>query len=635
MCGIVGFSGFNDEHLLDKMCDSITKRGPDSEGKITFPDTKTSLGMRRLSIIDIKGGDQPFTSSCGKVTLVYNGEIYNFRDLKEELIKCGAEFKTDCDTEVILHGYLIWSEGILDKLQGMFAFAICDKREAVPKLFIARDRVGMKPLYFAKLDDRLLFASDLKALLEYEALPRDIDISAVHSYLTYRFTKGPDTFFKTIKKLPAAHYITLEGHDFALRRWWEPPHPAPINGHNLSDTEAQKEFEEALYLAVQRHMIADVPVGIFLSGGIDSTIIAALMAKHHDGLNTLNSFTACFPDYKGNEGHEARDTAKHFGFNDHMVECRSADMANLPQIVKDLDEPVGDAIVLPMWMLAKQTYGHNKVVLSGEGADEILGGYVFHKNLVKLQNLKRRLPKYFWPVAGTLFQLLPLPVLNKMFDYPGQFGSKGRAKIAAILKAAGHNSRAEMLQPLVSLFDALDAPHLQSFHGEDKYISDLSYFTQLHYDGWLEDNILWKSDKMNMAHSIEGRMPFMDEEVLKAAARLPDHLKLNNKGNKWAMREYAAKLMPQNLLNRPKKAFYVPIENYQNQAPLRDLYNEYLSAERIQKRGLISQDCINTLKNRTPREGFLPDKQIFALLMLELWFEAFAPNFEHQGTAIL
>lgn len=633
MCGIVGFSGFNDDDLLARMCAAIMHRGPDDEGRAYFPRQSVALGMRRLSIIDIEGGAQPFRSDCGKVTLVFNGEIYNYRELREALIGCGANFKTDSDTEVILQGYLLWSEGVLDKLHGMFAFAIFDTREAVPKLLIARDRTGMKPLYYARLGDKFLFASDIKALLQYKNMPRDIYLPAIESYLKYRFTPKPHTFFTAIKKLPAAHYLTLEGHDFSIRRWWEPPHPDPIGGHNLSDEDAQNEFEDALDMAVKRHMVADVPVGVFLSGGVDSTVIAALMARHHDGKNAINSFTACFPDYEGNEGGQSEDTAKHLGFSSHLVECRAADMTHLPQIVKDLDEPVGDAIVLPMWLLARETRQYNKVVLSGEGADEILGGYMFHKNLVQLQNMKRHKMRIFWSMSGALFGRCPLWVLNKVFDYPGSFGTEGRKKIARFFADIPDMNRGEMFARLVSLFEGLDAPLMQSFHGND--LPDLSYFTQLHYDGWLEDNILWKSDKMTMAHSVEGRMPFMDDAVLSAAARLPYHLKLNKRGNKWALRRYAAKLLPENLLNRPKKAFYVPIENYQHKSPLKDLYETYLEDRRVQKRGIVSTDMLRGLKQRDPREGFLPDKRIFSLLMLELWFEAFAPDFTHEGSAIL
>jgi asparagine synthase (glutamine-hydrolysing) len=635
MCGIVGFAGFDEPSLLKNMCDAITHRGPDDEGQIHFPEHSISLGMRRLSIIDLDGGVQPMSSADGDVTLVYNGEIYNHQNIRKELINEGASFQTDCDTEVILQGYLRWGKDILHKLRGMFAFAIFDKRSPQdPELWIVRDHVGMKPLYYAVLNEKLLFASELKALLCYPDLPKDINTDAIAHYLSYRFTPQPDTFFKLVKKLPAGHCLSWKKKTSNITRWWTPPKPAEQNIPSAqNDQQAQQDFEEALNHAVKRHMIADVPVGIFLSGGVDSTIIAALMAQHDHGNQKLNSFTACFPDYKGNEGQDATDTAQHLGFNSHLVECRAAHIAGLPQIVRDLDEPVGDPIILPMWLLGQATRPHNKVVLSGEGADEILGGYVFHKNILRLHSLKQKLPETVWPILGTIFGMTPLTLLNRLFDYPGQFGSEGRKKLSALLKDAPRLSLSATLTRLVCLFEGLNVRSLKSFHGDN--MNALSHLTQLHYDGWLEDNILWKSDKMNMAHSVEGRIPFMDEAVLKAVAALPDHLKLNKHGNKQALRNYAKKLLPSHLLDRPKKAFYVPIEQYQHSSPLKDLYAQYLDDTRISKRGLISAGTLRTLKTPIAHAGFLPDKRIFSLLMLELWFDAFAPDYRNDGSPLI
>ena len=637
MCGIVGFSGFNDPTLLQRMNDSIIHRGPDDDGFVTFKDSKTSLAMRRLSIIDAQGGQQPFKSPCGQVTLVFNGEIYNFQDLKKTLKKQNATFTSESDTEVVLQSYLRWGLDCLNHLHGMFAFALYDERGDSPKLIIARDRVGMKPLYYSHIDDKLLFGSDIKALLCSDIIPRNIHLPSIKNYLTYRFVPKPHTLFAHIRKLPAAHVMIWEDNKLQIKRWWSPPAPTPQNPKQ-NDKEALQSFEKALNSSVKNHMISDVPVGVFLSGGVDSTIIAALMAKHHTGQNKINSYTACFPDYTGNEGLEAQDTAQHLGMDSHLVECRPQNMEYLPQIVRDLDEPVGDAIVLPMWLLSQETRAHNKVILSGEGADEILGGYMFHKNLIKIEKLKAVIPKALWPALGRLFALIPLPILNQLFDYPGTFGIKGREKLSQFLKNVPNTPKNELLTRLISLFDNLDFTPLQNLNAnsqDQQHMSDLSHFTQLHYDGWLEDNILWKSDKMTMAHSVEGRMPFMDENVLKMAAQLPDHLKLNAKGNKWALRQYAQKLLPDSLLNRPKKAFYVPLEHYKNHKMLQDLYREHLSEDRITKRGLFKHTTINALLHPKEKDGFLPDKQAFAILMLELWFENFCPDWQHDGTAIM
>lgn len=635
MCGIVGTAGFHEAGLIRRMCDSIRHRGPDSDGIAELPAFKLAVGMRRLAIIDVKGGDQPFVSSDGLVHLVHNGEIYNFRDVRSDLEELGRRFHTRSDTEVALEAYLQWGHEAWSRLQGMFAIAILDTRGAKPELHVVRDRLGIKPLYYAVAGERMAFASEIKALTLWPGHRADVDVNAIADYLALRYVPGPRSLLKGIAKLPAGHRMTWTDGKIDISRWWSPPgagHPVP----NMAFADSVERFGGALRAAIKSHMIADVPVGAFLSGGIDSNVIVALMAELSD--QPVHTFSIGFPDFPDHDRDRAAITAKTLGTKHTPIECRPEDMARLGDIAWHLDEPVGDAIVVPMYVLAREARKDVTVVLSGEGADEILGGYMFHRKLAQIERLRQFVPGLAWPLASATARRLPTAFLDRLFDYPGRLGEDGRRKVADMLASFGSDSLGELYRGAVSLFDPGDIraaaanSALSSRARRPAVPSMLAGGTALQrlvsaqYDDWLPDDILMKADKMTMAHSLEGRVPYMDEAVVLAAAAIPDRHKLGRDANKKVLRSFAESLLPKEIVAAPKMAFYVPLESYLNTPALQDLMRRTLDEDRTRRRGLFSHDWIRSQLQAGAEAGFLPWKRLFSIIMLELWFERFAPD---------
>ena len=354
---------------------SIRHRGPDGDG--FHVSGKVALGMRRLSIIDLAGGDQPIFNEDKTIAIVFNGEIYNFRDLRKDLEARGHRFSTHSDTEVIVHLYEDYGDACVDHLRGMFAFALHDIRRG--RVLIARDRLGIKPVYYHRSNGRLVFASEIKALLECPQVPREPDFAGIDAYLTLRYSPGPESMFAGISKLPAAHRMTWEKGEIAIQRYWDPaPDGAQANGSD-DDAASVERFASEFEESVRLRMISDVPIGAFLSGGVNSAAIVAAMAKNSDRVNTFSiGFT-----WEGNELDAARAVAERLGCAHHETMCKQEHMALLPRIIWALDEPVGDPIVVPMYLLSELARRHVKVVLSGEGADEILAGYLMHKTMLR------------------------------------------------------------------------------------------------------------------------------------------------------------------------------------------------------------------------------------------------------------
>lgn len=632
MCGIVGFAGFTEPGLLQRMCDAIAHRGPDGEGRAEFHNEAIAIGMRRLAIIDIEGGDQPMTSADGRVCLVFNGEIYNYEALRAELAARGRRFHTRSDTEVVLEAYLEWGQAAWPRLRGMFAGAIADRRNGQPKLLLLRDHVGMKPVYLLESAGRLLFASEIKALLAWSGYSPEVDLGAVRDYMALRYVPGPGGLLARIRKLPAGHSLTFAEGKSVVERWWTPP-PADAAQADMSEEEASALFADAFRTSVKRHMVSDVPVGAFLSGGVDSNAIVALMAEHASG--PVKTFTIGFPDFPDGEGRRAALTARALGTDHHAFECRAADMRALPDIAWSLDEPVGDAIVVPMFALAREARRHVKVVLSGEGADEILGGYMFHSKLAQIERLRSRLPRWIWPLAETIVGRLPAALLDRLFDYPGSLGAEGRRKVARMMGAIGRDSLDEMYRASISLFDPEDLqaaalpgwlqPRAAAAGGAGAG-EPLNRLIAMQYPDWLPDDILMKADKMSMAHSLEARIPFMDSDVVAATARIPARHKLAPGANKKILRDLAGKILPAEVANAPKQAFYVPLESYVKTPEVHALLDYALDPARIRRRGLFRPEWVSATRQSPPEAGFLPLKRLFSVMMLELWFDRFCPD---------
>ena len=629
MCGICGFSGIEQPGLIESMAETLRHRGPDNSG--FAHDGDVALGHRRLSIIDVAGGQQPLTNEDESLTLICNGEIYNYQELREGLIQRGHRFKTRSDSEVILHLYEEEGSDCLTRMNGMFAIALFDHRTR--EIFLARDRIGIKPLYYSHAGDRFLFASEMKALLEYRGLETEIDPLAIDHYLALRYVPGPGTLFNSIKKLPAAHYAIFGGGRLQLVRYWQPE----LYGgdYALSDREYEEGFRECFERSVRRRLVSEVPVGAYLSGGLDSSVIVAAFSKLID--QPVRTFSVGF-GFQHDEVEQASATADFLGCEHTQVNCRADDLLLLPTIVHHLDEPIGDPIVVPMYLLAREAKKQVTVILTGEGADEMLGGYLFHKALLRGRQLATLLPG---PLRRTLLdpavRLTPAQLINLAFDYPASLGKRGKRKLVDFLDLLGPGNLSAAYHHLISLFDPADVDEIYtpSFREAVDAASArpegirasangtaplLNRILHLQFEHWLQDDILMKQDKMSMAHAIEGRVPFLDHELVEYSLRLPPRLKISRSVNKAILRSYAADLLPTEVANRKKAPFYLPLDEYLLHSGYRELVADTLSASAVKSRGLFRPAAIEALRRRATGGEFLYDKQVFSLVALELWF---------------
>jgi len=619
-----------DADLLGAMSQSIAHRGPDDRG--AFQEGEVGLAHRRLSIIDPHGGHQPLKSEDGSVVLVANGEVYNHEALRGQLLDRGHEFATRSDSEVILHLYEEVGAKCVEQLNGMFAFAIWDRRAR--RLLLARDRLGIKPLYYAQLGEKLLFASELKAILRHAALQASLDPFALRQYLALRYVPGPGTLFREIRKLPAGHTARFEAGELHLDRYWRPPLEAgPFQGDERAYLEG---FRECFERSVQRRLIADVPLGAYLSGGVDSSTIVAVMSKFMAA--PVRTFTVGF-GYEHDELSQAAETAKLLGCCHTEIACRPRDIALLPEVVWHLDEPIGDAIVVPMYQLAREASREVKVVLSGEGADELLGGYLFHRALLwgrRLARLPRSLRR---GVLSRLVGLVPASVLNLAFSYPAALGERGKQKVLDFLMLLDEEQLPHAYRHLISLFDERDCEGLFSAPFEREVgkaspsnamlacpTTDAPYLNRvidLQFDDWLPDDILMKQDKVSMAHGVEARVPFLDHELVEFALCLPPAMKTRGFASKSILRRYAAGMLPRATRRRRKMPFYLPVEQVLEQAAFQEVMADVLSEQVVRERGFFRPKAVEDLKRELRGGEFVRGKQVLSLVILELWMRAF------------
>jgi asparagine synthase (glutamine-hydrolysing) len=627
MCGIAGFTGYKEDArtLIFSMLGEIEHRGPDDDGILV--DRDTAIGMRRLSIIDVAHGKQPITTQDGVFSILYNGEIYNYAELRKELETLGARFITNSDTEAILIGYQVWGVDCLNRLRGMFACAIYDHRDG--SLFVARDRIGIKPLYYAIIDNKFIFASEIKALLKHPAIAKEVNPLAIDDYLSLRYVPGPQTLFKNIKKFPPAHFMIWKSSGGQFKRYWNPDN---IQGTTLNKSEAQDKFDDLLDEATRLHMVSERPVGAFLSGGLDSTaIVASLSRQFQSGLKT---FSVGF-GWQGDELSTAARTAKAMGCDHHEIICRKEDTSLLGKIVWNLDEPVGDGIVLPMYLLSQNASTHVKVVQSGEGADEILGGYFMHRVMKWAALYSRHIPSLMQKKAiAPMVKAMPSSLLNMLFDYPGELGEAGKQRLLGFLDVLSRPSTSEQYRFFISLFSEKEKTcfysegfgnTLSKAHEtrKESALLDFNKMLSLQFEHWLPDDILCKLDKITMAHSLEGRVPFMDHKLVEFVMSVSMEYKISVRQNKIPLRNYLTRHYSHSFAKRKKVPFYIPIDQYLASDPLKSIVNELLSEKSVKNRGLFRWEAVRNLREASGQKGFLFGKQIFSLTMLELWHRIF------------
>jgi asparagine synthase (glutamine-hydrolysing) len=624
VCGIAGVVARDPARALDPaiiglMVERLHHRGPDDTGTVTLPGV--SLGLKRLSIIDVAGGRQPISNEDETVTFVGNGEIYNFRRLRDELLAKGHRFKTGSDLEVAVHGYEEWGDRVVERLSGQFAFALWDSRRA--RLLAARDRAGEKPLYYHEGPEDIAFASEIKALLSRADVPRKLDPEALDLFLTYEFILAPRTIFAGVRKLPPAHAMSVEGGKVSTWAYWRAPDRVE---EGRSEESWAKELRETLSAAVRSQMMADVPLGAFLSGGIDSSTVVAFMAEASS--LPVKTFNIAFREGSYDESSYAREISKLFG-TEHREETITPDVASLfDRLVVHLDEPFADVSLFPTYLVSELAAKEVKVVLSGDGGDELFAGYDWYV----AERVARNLRRFPGPSA--------LRALERASEwFPESAKKKGLVnKAKRFLAGAVAPESLEHYRWLVHLPSEAKAELYSKGLRESLASSDATapvgsvlgaggddlLNRQLHADFklFLADDILVKVDRMSMAASLEARAPFLDREVIELAFRMPGSLKLRGFRRKHMLKKAMADKLPPRILNRRKEGFSIPMKNWLR-GELRPLAESLLSRERIEARGLFEWPAVER-RLREHLEGRKNQAhQLFPLMVFERWAEEF------------
>ena len=643
MCGITGWvylrpeviSDTNrDELILRSMCDRIRHRGPDSEG--VFLGHGAALGIRRLAVIDLATGSQPMSDESGSIVTVLNGEIYNFRELRAELENRGHLFRSSADTEVIPHLYEEYGDRLVEHLNGMFAFAVWDSRRK--RLFIARDRLGEKPLYYCQTGEKLIFGSEIKTLLSHPDITAELDPEALRQYLAFDYVPAPQTIYKGIFKLPAGHRLTVENGRVTVEQYWTLDHHKPLPAPTIDA--AADELEYLLDKSVQSRLVADVPIGVFLSGGVDSSVIAAVAARHTSG--RLQTFCIGFEDSDYNESVSAKTIARHIGSDHHEARFSpEAASALVPDIARWLDEPLADPSIVPTFYLSRFARSMVTVALGGDGADELFGGYptyYAHKMIERYLSLPKFIQKR---VIRRFVRMMPHDT-----DESG-LGFMGRRFLRAV----------EIEDPIArhfSFFGSFTAVEQEALLlDSDSIVKDTDLFAEprrwarsCEFDSDIESNnivetmqfldmklylaedILTKVDRASMAVSLEVRSPFLDRRIVEFAAHLPRNFKLKcntarfayGRTGKYILKKTAERLLPKEVGRRRKKGFMIPSATWIN-GELRPLVGDMLSPQRIKNQGIFDPKYVQRLVNEHRIGRANHAKKIWSLMMFEFWHE--------------
>ena len=623
MCGVCGLLSMDgspvEAGVVEEMNQTLFHRGPDSGG--AFVDGCVGIAARRLAIIDLVGGDQPISNEDGSVTVVQNGEIYNYRELRRELERRGHRFSTRSDTEVLVHLYEEHGPRFAERLRGMFAIAIWDDRRR--RLVLARDPFGIKPLYYRVKDGSLSFASELKALLRQPGFSREIDLDALDAFLAFGFIIAPLTIFREARKLPPGHLLVWDGTNGGGIRIEEYARPAaaPIDEiRGESEEILAAELRERLRDSVRAHLIADVPVGILLSGGIDSCTLTALAAE--EGSGPVNTFTIGFDERHFDEREPARLVAERYGTNHHELVLRPDAVELLPALAEAYDEPFSDGSAIPTYLVSQLAREHVKVVLSGEGGDELFGGYNYY--------VGHRLAPIIAPAAAALrplVELLPTSTeKSSTFDYRAKRFTRS-ARLPTLERhlqwktITPAEERKELILPERrgpnELIDLLSTRFRQSVGADD-----LARVMDVDLGIFLVDDMLVRTDRASMAHSLEVRVPLLDPVVGELALALPSRLKVRGFSKKRLLKRAVAPLVPASVLKAEKRGFAMPLAAWLR-GELRPLMQEILSPSNLRRQGFFHPDVVGRLIDEHLAGRADHHRKIWALLIFSLWFDRY------------
>ena len=621
MCGITGIYNLNnheaDSLLIEKMTAVLNHRGPDDSG--IFSEGNVALGHCRLSIIDLsKAGHQPMSDRDGAIWITYNGEIYNFQEVRNILIGLGYNFKSKSDTEVILYSYQEWGEDCLKRFNGMFAFAIWDKKNQ--KLFLARDRLGKKPLYYYLDNEKFVFASEIKAILEDESIKRDIDIQGMANYFTFGHSIAPDTIYQGIKKLLPGHCLILKNGKIEIKQYWN------VSLNDIKEDKGENYYKEKIIEtfkdSVKQRLISDVPLGVFLSGGIDSSSVVAMMAEC--GVAPIKTFSVGF-NIAGNEFNELADAklvADYFKTEHHEVVLKELDLINtLNKLVYHFDEPFGDAASFPVFYISQFAKKQVKVVLTGEGADEIFGGYrryAIEKNRAKFllfcffikNNLIQKFIGYAPKFRRVKKFLETLPISNDLFRYTNWLTCFSEEMQERLFKKEFFKEKTDSLKIY------------EEYFSQKKTKDILKKVMYLDQKILLPDYYLEKVDKASMAVGLEVRAPFLDYRLVELADSIPSDYKIKGFETKYIFKKAMENFLPEKILNKKKHGFAVPT-NLWFRGALRDYLSEVIFDKTTKSRGYFNFDYIEKLFNLYQNKNQPLDYQFWLILNFELWHRQF------------
>ena len=627
MCGLAGWvqrtDQDNSEELLTSMANTIDHRGPDDEGYSYFvsKDQEWHIGLahKRLAILDLEGGHQPMSGSTGDLTIIFNGEIYNFSELTSELQSLGHTFTSRSDTEVILKAYKQWGEKCVSRLEGMFALVIWDSVEQT--LFLARDRYGKKPLYLSQVGGGIVFGSEIKALLAHPRVTRQVDNQTLGAYLMYRYVPGPRTLHKDVYKLRPGHFaIWRKGQLYERRYFGHPDSKKASHTLNPSNREVIPQFLNCLDKAVQSRMVCDVPFGAFLSGGLDSSTVVALMTNHSQ--LPVRTFSVGFSNNAYSELGYAAQIAKVFGTQHHeLVVNENQLMDHLPRLINFRDAPVSEPSDIPIYLLSLEARKHVKMVLTGEGSDEVLGGYPKH--------VFEPWSKYYRKIPASIRDHFVTPFVHNL---PYKF-----SRIKTAIDSMGIVSFPERMARWFGslsieevenlLLDANDSMKYLNQIGNNTHrdqLSNTDLRNILFFDQtiWLPDNLLERGDRMTMAASLEARMPFMDHQLAALVSSLPDKFRVRGTATKWILRQAAQSLIPKRILDRPKVGFKVPVNEW-FKGKMRDYIQDTLLSEQTLTRNILDRKRVQRIFDEHTSGEVNNEKLLWSLINLELWYQQY------------
>ncbi len=629
MCGISGFVDFSkktDRSILEKMNKIMPHRGPDGEGYGYYetPNATIGLGHRRLSIIDLtEGGSQPM--EYNNLFITFNGEIYNYKEIKKELEDKGHSFNSNSDTEVVLHAYAEWGVQMLQKFIGMFAFVIYDEKEN--KLFACRDRAGVKPFNYFYKNNVFLFGSELKVLHQHPSFTKEINIDAVAVYMQIAYIPAPHSIFKDTYKLKPGHYLLLDlsSKELTTHQYWNvyDAYNKPIL--DISFEEAKAETEKIITSACQYRMVSDVPVGVFLSGGYDSACVTALLQKNNT--EKIKTFTIGVPDDGLNEAPFAKAVAAHLGTDHTEYYCTHKEAIDIiPDLPFYYDEPFADSSAIPTTLVSKIAKEKVTVALSADAGDEVFAGYNRYEYLMKFGNKLQKTPRFLRQSAASIMNKIPansIPYFKNTYLFHQRY-----EKIKTFLQNPSDNNIMQnitqqmtqtelsklFIKPLNHLPTAFDSKELKP-----AFYSPLSYMMAIDYQTYLPDDILQKVDRATMSVSLEGREPFLDQRVIEWAAQLPLNYKYNNGNKKYILKEIVHQYLPKTMMDRPKMGFGIPMAKWL-QKDLKHFVDEYFDESFVAKQGIFNNNEIQRIRQAFYNGKVERAEKIWFILMFQMWY---------------